>query len=196
MILNVFELITALQCWTSLLIWHQPGEWFEPSSIRVNCCRHLLTDLLVYDDIFVWNQLCVNKAFFYSYFLWLPSLLTEVSYDDANLCHFCLVVRDLCKQGNGFLAVRRLLTLVHDWPQLTQAGNSIGHRQATTLLRSIQNIRICMGKKPIVSVTYEHERISIKNSLPYSKCVLRLSCVVHGPICGFLWKRFSLSGET
>ena len=64
MILNVFELITAPQCWTSLLIWHLPGEWFEPSSIRVNCCRHLLTDLLVYDDIFVWNQLCVNKAFF------------------------------------------------------------------------------------------------------------------------------------
>ena len=41
-----------------------------------------------------------------------------------------------------------------------------------------------MGKKPIVSVTYENERISIKNSLPYSKCVLRLSCVVYGPIYG------------
>ena len=40
-----------------------------------------------------------------------------------------------------------------------------------------------MGKKKtIVSVTYENERISIKNSLPYLKCVLRLSCVVHGPI--------------
>ena len=43
-----------------------------------------------------------------------------------------------------------------------------------------------MGKKPIVSVTYENERISIKkkNSLPYIKCALRLSCVVHGPIYG------------
>ena len=41
-----------------------------------------------------------------------------------------------------------------------------------------------MGKKPIVSVTNENERISIKISLPYSKCVLRLSCVVHGPIYG------------
>ena len=41
-----------------------------------------------------------------------------------------------------------------------------------------------MGKKPIVSVTYENERISIKNSLPYLKCTLRLSCVVHGPIYG------------
>ena len=42
-----------------------------------------------------------------------------------------------------------------------------------------------MGKKPIVSVTYENERISIKNSLPYLKCVLRrLSCVVRGPIYG------------
>ena len=39
-----------------------------------------------------------------------------------------------------------------------------------------------MGKKPIVSVTYENEKISIKkNSLPYTKCVSRLSCVVRGP---------------
>ena len=58
------------------------------------------------------------------------------------------------------------------------------HRRARALLRNIQNIRICMGKKPIVSVTYENERISIKNSLPYLKYVLRLSCVVHGPIYG------------
>ena len=29
-----------------------------------------------------------------------------------------------------------------------------------------------------------NERISIKNSLPYLKCVLRLSSVVHGPIYG------------
>ena len=41
-----------------------------------------------------------------------------------------------------------------------------------------------MGKKPIVSVTYENERISIKNSLPYIKCVLHLSCGVHGPVYG------------
>ena len=52
------------------------------------------------------------------------------------------------------------------------------------LLPNIRNIRICMGKKPIISVSYENERISIKNSLPYSKCVLRLSCVVHGQIYG------------
>ena len=53
-----------------------------------------------------------------------------------------------------------------------------------------------MGKKPIVSVTYENERSLIKNSLPYIKCVLRLSCVVHGPIYGRFYglyvKRFSL----
>ena len=41
-----------------------------------------------------------------------------------------------------------------------------------------------MGKKPIASVTYKNERISIKNSLPYIKCVLRLSCVVRGSIYG------------
>ena len=33
-----------------------------------------------------------------------------------------------------------------------------------------------MGEKPIVSVTYENERISIKNSVPYLKCVTSLLC--------------------
>ena len=53
-----------------------------------------------------------------------------------------------------------------------------------------------MGKKPIVSVTYENERISIKNSLPYLKCVLRLSCMC-GPradLWPFSW--FLSSSET
>ena len=50
-----------------------------------------------------------------------------------------------------------------------------------------------MGKKPIVSVTYENERTSIKNSLPYLKCVLRLSCVVHRPIYG-RFMGFSVNG--
>ena len=61
------------------------------------------------------------------------------------------------------------------------------HQRASVLLRIIQNIRICMRRKPIVSVTYENERISIikkKNSLPYLICVLRLSSVVHRPIYG------------
>ena len=58
------------------------------------------------------------------------------------------------------------------------------HRRTSALLRNVRNIRICMGKKPIVSVTCENERISIKSSLPYLRCVLRLSCVVHGPIYG------------
>ena len=58
------------------------------------------------------------------------------------------------------------------------------HRRASALLRNIRNIRICMGKKPIASVTYKNKRISIKNSVPCIKCVLHLSCVVHGPIYG------------
>ena len=51
-----------------------------------------------------------------------------------------------------------------------------------------------MGKKPIVSVTYENESISIKNSLPYLKCLLRLSCVVHGPIYGRFMFFFYVNG--
>ena len=63
------------------------------------------------------------------------------------------------------------------------------HQRTSALLHNIRNIRICIGKKPIVSVTYENERISIKNSLPYIKCVLRLSCVAHGSIYGRFIRR-------
>ena len=45
-------------------------------------------------------------------------------------------------------------------------------------------ITICMEKKPVVSVTNENGRISIKNSLPYIKCVLRISWGFHGPVYG------------
>jgi len=58
------------------------------------------------------------------------------------------------------------------------------HQQTSALLHNIRNIRMRMGKKPIVSVTYDNKMISIKNILPYLKCVLRLSCVVHGLIYG------------
>ena len=53
-----------------------------------------------------------------------------------------------------------------------------------------------MGKKTYRFCNLRNESISIKNSLPYLKCVLRLSCVVHWPIygrfIGFYVKRFSL----
>ena len=53
-----------------------------------------------------------------------------------------------------------------------------------------------MGKKPIVSVTYENERISIKKQLTLLKmCVTSLLCGPRAdlwPFCGFLCKRFSL----
>ena len=64
-------------------------------------------------------------------------------------------------------------------PQVAQARNmSIGVECVTFEILGLY------GKKPIVSVTYENELISIKNSSPYIKCVLHFSCVVHGPING------------
>ena len=53
-----------------------------------------------------------------------------------------------------------------------------------------------MGKKPIVSVTYENERISIKKQLTLLKmCVTSLLCGPWAdlwPFYGFLCKRLSL----
>ena len=51
------------------------------------------------------------------------------------------------------------------------------HRHCCATL--ISKYKDFYGKKPIVSVTYENESISIKTISPYIKCVLRLSCVVH-----------------
>ena len=58
-------------------------------------------------------------------------------------------------------------------PQVRQARNMSGigeHRH----LRSIRKIGICMGKKHIVSVTYENERISIKKLTLLKMCVTSL----------------------
>ena len=70
------------------------------------------------------------------------------------------------------------------------------HRRASALLCNIQNIRICVGKKPMVSVTNENERISIKKQLTLLKmCVTSLLCGPRAdlwPFYGFLCKLFSL----
>ena len=59
------------------------------------------------------------------------------------------------------------------------------HLRTSAMLRNIWNIRICMGKN-LVSFPQltKMKQFLLKNSLPYIKCVLRLSCVVHGPIYG------------
>ena len=50
-------------------------------------------------------------------------------------------------------------------PETTVSPSSkYEHQRVSALLRNIQNIRICKRKKPILSVTYENERISIKKA--------------------------------
>ena len=71
---------------------------------------------------------------------------------------------------------------------------SIGKR-TSALLRNIRNIRICMGKKLIVSVTYENERISIKKQPTLLEMCVALQCGPRAdlwPFYGFLCKRLSL----
>ena len=70
------------------------------------------------------------------------------------------------------------------------------HWRASALLRHIWNIRICMEKKSCRFCNLQKWKDFNKtNSFPYIKCVLRLSCVVHGPIYppsyGSYCKRFS-----
>ena len=58
------------------------------------------------------------------------------------------------------------------------------HRRASALLHNIQNIRICKRKKIYRFCNLRKRKDFNKNSLPYLKCVLHLSCAVHGPIYG------------
>ena len=61
------------------------------------------------------------------------------------------------------------------------------NRRASALLRSIQNIMICMGKKPIVSVTYQNERISIKKQFTLLKmCGTSLLCGPRADLWDFM----------
>ena len=99
---------------------------------------------------------------------WQVRRLTSLHLSNIDILLYGTPFRIPCKQ----------------WFPTGGQSSNYQHRQASALLHSIQNIRIRMGKKPIVSVTYQNGRISIENSLPYFKCVLRLSCVVHRPIYG------------
>ena len=83
------------------------------------------------------------------------------------------------------------------------------HRRTSTWLHNTRNIRICMEqkkkkkKKPIVSVTYENQRISIKKKIKkkikqltlHKMCVTSLLCGLWADLWPFYWlycKRFSL----
>ena len=86
---------------------------------------------------------------------------------------------------------------VFTWRHSTGSARSkYEHRRTSALLRYIRNIRICTAKKPIVSVTYENERISIKKQLTLLKmCVTSLLCSPRADLWSFyglLCKRFSL----
>ena len=102
----------------------------------------------------------------------------SVTFDNHIFIDIDYICKSIEINGHNFFSRERY--------QVTGSPSSkYERRRASALLRNIRNIRICMGKKPFVSVTYENERISIKKDrLPYIKCVLRLYCVVHGPICG------------
>ena len=67
------------------------------------------------------------------------------------------------------------------------------HRRTSALLRDIGNIRVCLGKKPIVSVAYENVRISLKKHFTLHKmCVTSLLC---GPWAD-LWPFYGLYSLT
>ena len=69
------------------------------------------------------------------------------------------------------------------------------HRRASALLRNIQNIRICMGKKTYRFCNLRKRKDFNKKQLPLLKmCVTSLLCGPRTdlwPFHGFLCKRFS-----
>ena len=94
----------------------------------------------------------------------------------------------------GAVVVSTITSLQHIY-NTGSPSSKYDHRRASAQLRNIRNVRICMGKKPIFSVSYEWNAFNKKNSLPYIKCVTSFLC---GPwadlrsFYGLYCKRFSL----
>ena len=94
----------------------------------------------------------------------------------------------------GAAVVSTITSLQHIY-NTGSPSSKYDHRRASAQLRNIRNVRICMGKKPIFSVSYEWNAFNKKNSLPYIKCVTSFLC---GPwadlrsFYGLYCKRFSL----
>ena len=84
----------------------------------------------------------------------------SVTFDNHIFIDIDYICKSIEINGHNFFSCERY--------QVTGSPSSkYEHRRASALLRNIQNIRICMGKKPFVSVTYENERISIKKKTGY-----------------------------
>ena len=84
----------------------------------------------------------------------------SVTFDNHIFIDIDYICKSIEINGHNFFSCERY--------QVTGSPSSkYEHRRASALLRNIRNIRICMGKTPIVSVTYENERISIKKKTGY-----------------------------
>ena len=141
--------------------------------------------------------------FFFPFFwIWLDLRIKGASMKKKNLYFFVLfwlwhlIVVDAAVKLVIERAEMNTLQLSKPYTPTGSPSSKYKHRRASTLLHNIRNIRICMEKKtPIVFVTYENQRISTKNSLPYIKCVTSLLCGPWAdlwPFYGLYCKRFSL----
>ena len=114
----------------------------------------------------------------------------SVTFDNHIFIDIDYICKSIEINGHNFFSCERY--------QVTGSPSSkYEHRRASALLRNIRNIRICMGKKPFVSVTYENERISIKKRpvTLHKMCVMSLLCGPWAdlwPFYGLYCKRFSL----
>ena len=86
--------------------------------------------------------------------------------------------------------------LVLSIPITGNPSSKYEHRRASALMRNIQNIRICMGKKTYLFCNLRKWKDFNKKQLTLLKmCVTSLLCVARAdlwPFYGFLCKRFSL----
>ena len=119
----------------------------------------------------------------------LKSSSSAVSFAILSLCSFEKDWGSL-KPAHNFRCFGSFSDHSREKDSVTTAspGSKYEHRRTSALLRHIRNIRICMGKKPIVSVTCENERISIKKKqlVLHKMCVTSLLCRSMGRFMAFL----------
>ena len=116
------------------------------------------------------ERLFALMFFFPFFWIWLDLRIKGASMKKKNLYFFVLfwlwhlIVVDAAVKLVIERAEMNTLQLSKPYTPTGSPSSKYKHRRTSTLLHNIRNIRICMGKKTIVSVTYDNQRISIKTA--------------------------------
>ena len=117
---------------------------------------------------------------------WTKNSTPKKSHAEFPSLKYYQALNDITRKIKTIEKKKNICTTSRPGSQVSPSSK-YGHRRASTLLRNIRNIRICMGKQPIASVTYENKRISIKKNRTLHKMCYVSPVWSMGRFMAFLW---------